>query len=342
MKLIIQMPCYNEAEVLPAVTADLPRRVPGIDTVELLVIDDGSTDGTADVARRLGVNHVLCNTRNLGLARSFQRGLNACLALGADVIVNTDGDNQYAGHSVPDLVRPVVEGRADVVVGDRRAEEREDFSALKRRLQRLGSAVVRRLSGLDIPDAVSGFRAFSHEAALRTNVVTNFSYTTETLIQAGHKGLTVVSVAVDTNPNTRPSRLARSMFGFVLRQFTTIVRSYTMFSPLRAFGSLGLLMIFAGALPILRFLYFYATGDGDGHVQSLLLGSLLVALGYVTVVIALLSDTIATNRQLLESTLERVRKLELAAQRRDDAARPAEPGAAAAPMPARERCEPAQ
>ncbi|MEM9371217.1 MAG: glycosyltransferase family 2 protein [Pseudomonadota bacterium] len=317
MKLIIQIPCYNEAETLPRVLADIPDSLPGIDTIETLIIDDGSTDGTPDVARELGVTHIVENTGNIGLARSFQRGLNAALAAGADVIVNTDGDHQYAGSSIGDLIMPVVEGRADVVVGDRQTAKSEEFSALKRYLQGLGSSVVRRLSGLDIADAVSGFRAYSRQAAMGTNVLSTFSYTTETLIQAGRRGLIVTSVPVATNPSTRPSRLMRSLAGFILKQIVTILRAYIMYRPLRVFGTLAAIMIVIGLVPILRFLYFYLIGEGDGHVQSLILGTMFFSLGYLTFVVALLSDVTASNRQLLESTLERVRRIELGDTRRE-------------------------
>ena len=317
MKLIVQIPCFNEADTLESVVADIPREIEGVDTVEILVIDDGSTDGTADLARRLGVEHVVSNVGNIGLARTFERGLNAALAAGADIIVNTDGDNQYRGSSIPDLIRPVLEGRADVVIGDRNTNASTEFSWLKKVLQRAGTHVVRRLSGLKVNDAVSGFRAYSRKAAMQTNVLSSFSYTTETLIQAGRRGLIIASVPVATNPSTRPSRLARSMMGFVLRQVFTIVRAYVMYSPLRAIGLLAGLMMVIGTLPILRFLYFYFSGDGDGHVQSLILGSMFFILGYLTLVIALLADIIASNRRLIEMTLERVRRLELDADRNE-------------------------
>ena len=317
MKLIVQIPCFNEADTLESVVADIPREIEGVDTVEILVIDDGSTDGTADLARRLGVEHVVSNVGNIGLARTFERGLNAALAAGADIIVNTDGDNQYRGSSIPDLIRPVLEGRADVVIGDRNTNASTEFSWLKKVLQRAGTHVVRRLSGLKVNDAVSGFRAYSRKAAMQTNVLSSFSYTTETLIQAGRRGLIIASVPVATNPSTRPSRLARSMMGFVFRQIFTIVRAYVMYSPLRAIGLLAGLMMVIGTLPILRFLYFYFSGDGDGHVQSLILGSMFFILGYLTLVIALLADIIASNRRLIEMTLERVRRLELDADRNE-------------------------
>lgn len=317
VKLIIQIPCYNEAETLPRVLADIPASLPGIDVIETLIVDDGSSDGTAAIARQLGVTHVIENTGNMGLARTFQRGLNAALAAGADIIVNTDGDHQYSGGSIGDLIAPVVEGRADVVVGDRQTGKSEEFSALKRYLQRFGSSVVRRLSGLDIPDAVSGFRAYSRNAAMGTNVLSTFSYTTETLIQAGRRGLIVTSVPVATNPSTRPSRLMRSLGGFIVKQVITILRAYIMYRPLRVFGTLAAIMGTIGALAILRFLYFYLTGEGDGHVQSLILGTMFFSLGYITFVVALLSDVTASNRQLLEATLERVRRIELEAQNRE-------------------------
>ena len=316
VKLIVQIPCHNEAETLGSVLDDIPRAIGGIDQIETLVIDDGSTDGTAEVAAGLGVDHIVRNTSNAGLARTFERGLRAALARGADIVVNTDGDNQYAGSSIPDLIRPILEGRADVVVGDRNTSSSSEFSWLKKVLQRMGTTVVRRLSGLEVNDAVSGFRAYSRQAALQTDVLSSFSYTTETLIQAGRRGLVIASVPVQTNPSTRPSRLARSMMSFVGRQVITIARAYVMYSPLRAIGTLGAVMMLIGIVPIVRFLYFYFSGDGDGHVQSLVLGSMFCTLGYLTLVIAILSDIIASNRKLIEMTLERVRRIEL-----DDASR---------------------
>ncbi len=331
MKAIIQIPCFNERATLPQVIADLPRELPGFSRVEFLVVDDGSTDGTAEVARELGVHHVVRHRRNRGLARAFRTGLDAALRLGADVIVNTDGDNQYAAADIAALVRPIVEGRADVVIGDRQTARQPHFSPTKKLLQRLGTAVVRQLSGTDVGDAVSGFRALSREAAIRLNIVSSFSYTTEMLIQAGHKGLAVASVPVRVNPATRESRLFRSTWRFVERSATTILRMYAMYKPLRVFLTMGVLLGLAGAVPIFRFLWLWATGAAGGHVQSLLLGGVLVILGFITLVIGIVADLIGFNRQILELTLESVRRQEL------DAARPA----AAEPAPAPERRTPA-
>lgn len=308
MKLIVQIPCYNEAETLGEVLAAIPREIAGVEQVETLVIDDGSTDRTVEIARECGVDHVISNRGNMGLARTFERGIEASLAAGADIIVNTDGDHQYPGTAIPELIRPILEGRAEVVVGDRNPGKNPEFSAIKRMLQRLGSAVVRQLSGVDVRDAVSGFRAYHREAALRMNVLSSFSYTIETLIQLGRNGMTVVSVPVPTNPETRPSRLSKSIGGFVGRQMITIIRSYILYRPLRALGSLALLLVATGMFPILRFLYFFSIGEGGGHIQSLILGSMLFMMGFVTFVGALLSDIISGNRMLLERTLERQRR----------------------------------
>jgi glycosyltransferase involved in cell wall biosynthesis len=316
-KLIVQIPCYNEAETLPQVLAGIPRAIPGIGRLEIQVIDDGSTDGTAEIARAHGVTHVLVNRGNKGLARSFQAGIDNALRHGADIIVNTDGDNQYCGASIPDLIAPLLRGEADIVVGDRKPGQNLDFSPLKRFLQRFGSSVVQRLSGVEVADAVSGFRAYSRQAALTINVMTTFSYTTETLIHAGQHGLKVVSVPVGVNSVARPSRLFTSMGAFLRKQVTTILRSYMMYRPLNAFLTVGLVMMLIGALPILRFLIFFLMGDGGGRLQSLVLGGVFLLAGYLTVVIAFLSDTIATNRRLIERVLTRVRELELASDKRD-------------------------
>ena len=311
MKLIVQIPCHNEQATLPQTVADIPRRIPGVDKVELLVVDDGSTDCTVEVARAAGVDHIVRNKHNMGLARSFRAGLDASLRLGADIIVNTDGDNQYSGADIPKLIEPILQGRADIVVGDRQTHSVAHFSASKKRLQKLGSYVVRNLSGTNVPDAVSGFRAISREAALRLNIISPFSYTIEMLIQAGKKHMAIASVPVRTNPKTRESRLFRSIPQFIERSLTTMVRMYAMYQPLRVFAAIGLLLSAVGAIPMLRFLYFYATEGGAGHVQSLVIGGVLLIIGFITFLIGLVADLINFNRQLLEMTLERVRRLDL-------------------------------
>lgn len=311
MKLIVQIPCFNEEGTLAETVADIPRQIDGIDEVEILIIDDGSTDRTVDIAREVGVDHIVRNKRNMGLARTFRNGLDACLRLGADIIVNTDGDNQYYGGDIAKLVQPVLAGEADIVVGDRQTQEVEHFSPLKKLLQRAGSGAVRNLSTLDIPDAVSGFRAISREAALRINIVSTFSYTTEMLIQAGKKQMAVTAVPVQTNPKTRDSRLFSNIPKFIERQVTTMIRMYAMYQPLRVFFYLGSTLILLGLIPIVRFVIYYLMGEGDGHIQSLILGGVLVVMGFGAYMVGLVADLINFNRQLLEMTLERVRVLEL-------------------------------
>jgi glycosyltransferase involved in cell wall biosynthesis len=310
MKLIVQIPCLNEEQTLPMTVAAIPRQIAGIDKVEILVIDDGSKDRTAEVARELGVEHVLINRRNMGLARSFRRGLDCALALGADIIVNTDADNQYHGADIPALVGPILDGTADVVVGDRQTHTIEHFSPAKKLLQRFGSYVVRKFSGVNVPDAVSGFRAISRDTAFRLNIVSPFSYTIEMLIQVGAKGVAVASVPIRTNPKTRDSRLFSSMFHFVERSASTLVRMYTMYRPLRVFTLIGLIVAFVGAIPIIRFLYFYFFVNGTGKIQSLIIGSAMLTIGTLTFLLGLVADLLSQNRQLIEMTLEKVRRLE--------------------------------
>ena len=311
MKLIIQIPCYNEEHTLPQTVNDLPNQIEGIDEIEYMIIDDGSTDKTIEVARSLGVHHIVVNKNNKGLARTFRKGLDECLKRGADIIVNTDGDNQYAGWDVAKLVVPILEGKADVVVGDRKTNDIEHFSPLKKLLQRVGSYVVKKVSGVKVPDAVSGFRAYSREAALQLNIISPFSYTIEALIQSGKKHMAVTHVPVETNAKTRESRLFTSIPKFIERQVTTILRMYTMYQPLRVFVLLGALITLIGLIPIVRFLIFYIMGDGDGHIQSVILGGVLTLLGIITFLIAIIADLINFNRQLIEQTLEKVRRMEL-------------------------------
>jgi len=311
VKLIVQIPCFNEEETLPQTVADIPREIEGVDTVEILIIDDGSSDRTTDVAREIGVDHIIVNKRNQGLAASFRNGLDACLKLGADIIVNTDGDNQYAGWDIPKLIAPILDGTADIVIGDRQTDRIEHFSKGKKLLQKLGSGLVRSLSGTEVPDAVSGFRAYSRDAALQMNIVSSFSYTIETVIQAGTKQLAVTSVPVETNAKTRESRLFSSIPRFIQRQVDTIVRMYSMYKPLRVFLAIGILLVVIGSIPIARFLFFYFSGDGAGHVQSLILGGTLLILGFVTFLIGLLADLVGFNRRLIEIVLEKVRRLEI-------------------------------
>jgi glycosyltransferase involved in cell wall biosynthesis len=310
MKLIVQIPCFNEADHLSATISALPRRIPGVDAIEYLVIDDGSSDGTHLLARQLGVHHLERHRVNRGLAAAFRTGLERALAEGADIIVNTDADNQYHGADIAALVEPIVGGRADVVVGDRGVGNNAHFGWFKRQLQRLGSVIVRRLSRTDTTDAVSGFRAMSRSAAQRINITSDFSYTTEMLIQAGRKRMAVVSVPVRTNGAVRPSRLFKSIPHFIANTGVTIVRVYAMYNPLRVFVGIGAIAMLIGIAPVLRFLWFYFTDGGQGHVQSLVIGGAMLVLGFITVLMGALADLIARNRLLLEQTLERMRMLE--------------------------------
>lgn len=310
MKLIIQIPCYNEAETLALTVAALPREVAGFDHVELLIIDDGSTDDTVGVAATAGVDHVVRLPRNQGLARAFVAGLEACLARGADVIVNTDADNQYCADDLPALVAPILRGEAEMVVGARPITEIATFSPIKKVLQRLGSWVVRVASRTSVPDAPSGYRAISRTAAMSLHVFSDYSYTLETIIQAGRNAMAVTSVPVRTNPPTRPSRLMSGVLSYMWRSGSTIVRIVMTYRPLQFFA-LPAMVLFAAGLAIgLRFVYFYATGDGQGHVQSLILGALLMGSGLFLGVVGLVTDLISVNRKLLETIDHRLRRLE--------------------------------
>ncbi|NIM06083.1 MAG: glycosyltransferase [Armatimonadetes bacterium] len=316
MKLIIQIPCYNEEETLPKTLAELPREIPGVDSVEVLVIDDGSSDRTVEVARENGVEHILSFTQHRGLARAFAAGLDAAVRAGADIIVNTDADNQYHGPDIALLVAPVLRGEADIVIGDRRPGTIPHFSWMKRRLQRLGSWVVRKVSRTEVPDAASGFRAYSREAALKINVVSDFSYVLETILQAASKDLKIVSVPVRTNRVLRKSRLVSSLPNYLRRQTETILRIYAMYEPLRVFSIIGGATIIVGLALAIRFLYFFFTGQGGGHVQSVVAAGVFIILGFLILLGGLGADLVAANRKILEDTLYRVRRME--AERKKD------------------------
>lgn len=310
MKLIIQIPCYDEAETLPVTLAGLPRTLDGIDQVELLVIDDGSRDDTTRVARELGVEHVIRLNQHQGLAAGFTIGLDACVQRGADIIVNTDADNQYNPEDIQRLINPILNNHADIVVGDRGVANLESFSPYKRLLQRLGSWVVGQASGMQIPDATSGFRALSRDAALHTIVLSKYSYTLESLIQAGDRRMSVQFVPVRTNPQTRPSRLIRSIPHYLAYSGVTVMRSYTMYRPLRVFTTIAGLLIAAGLALVIRYFYFVLNGNGAGHVQSVILSAILLIIGFQTFLIGLVADLISFNRRILEETLYRLRRIE--------------------------------
>jgi glycosyltransferase involved in cell wall biosynthesis len=310
-KLIIQIPCLNEALTLPATLADLPRAIPGIDLVEVVVIDDGSRDGTAEVALRCGVEHVVRLRRNKGLAAAFMAGIDASLKAGADYIVNTDADNQYAAHEIPRLLAPLLAGDADIVIGDRNIAELRHMSWRKRQLQQLGSWVVRQVSNTNVPDTTSGFRAYTREAALRMTIVSEFSYTLESIIQAGKKRMAIAHVPVATNPRTRESRLFDSVFGYIKRSAATIVRIYAMYEPLKVFTYLGLLVFSGGVVGVLRFVYYFFLGEASKHQASLIASAVLLIVGFQVLVIGLLADVISANRKLLEDLLYRIRAQEL-------------------------------
>lgn len=319
-KLIIQIPCLNEADTLPATLADLPTSVPGIDVIEILVIDDGSRDGTADVARAHGVHHVVRLTRNKGLAAAFMAGIDASLKQNADFIVNTDADNQYAGGDIGKLLAPLLSGVADLVIGDRNIAELQHMSWRKRQLQGLGSWVVRQVSNTTVPDTTSGFRAYTRDAALRMTIVSEFSYTLESIIQAGKKRMAIAHVPVTTNPRTRQSRLFDSIFGYIKRSSATIVRIYAMYEPLKVFSYIGLTIFGAGVVLALRFLYEYFTDVtfGGRMVQSLIFSAVFMIIGFQVLLMGLLADVISANRKLLEDLVYRVRKIELPTRRDED------------------------
>ncbi|RKY38858.1 MAG: glycosyltransferase family 2 protein [Candidatus Omnitrophota bacterium] len=311
MKLIVQIPCWNEEEVLAQTIEDIPRRIPGVAKVEILIIDDGSTDGTIKVAERCGVEHIVRLRGHKGLAKAFAIGIETALRLGADIIVNTDADNQYKGEDIVNLIQPILEKRADVVIGVRDIHKQKEFGWIKKKMQKIGSWVVRRLSGTDIQDVTSGFRAYTAEAATKINVISEYSYTLETIIQGERVGLVFAQVPVRTNAKRRESRLFKNIWYYILRSIATIAKVYTIYRPLRVFFSSGFAMFFLGFLIGLRYLYFFLMGNGKGHVQSLILSSILIILGFQMFVVGLLANIISANRFLIENILRKVRKMEL-------------------------------
>ncbi|HXW78072.1 MAG TPA: glycosyltransferase family 2 protein [Acidimicrobiales bacterium] len=312
MKLVVQVPCLNEESTLPLVFERMPRSIPGISSIEFLVIDDGCTDRTAEVAASLGVAHFVRHGRTMGLGQSFHDGALLALKLGADILVNTDGDNQYPSERIPDLIRPILDGEAEIVVGDRQTHTIEHFSPLKRRLQKVGSSVVNLAAGTDIPDAASGFRAYSREALLRLNTVTRFSYCTETIIQAGCKRLAIRSIPIDTNAKTRESRLVSSMGEHVMRSGASILNAYTMYRPLRLFVALGTLTFAVGLVPFVRFAalsWFTSSGGGVGrHIPSLVVGSVLLIAALILFALGIIAELIRINRVLIEDSLEQQKR----------------------------------
>jgi glycosyltransferase involved in cell wall biosynthesis len=310
MKLIVQIPCYNEEDTLPITIADLPSQIDGIDTIEYLIINDGSSDRTVEVAREAGVHHVVSFKANRGLANVFVAGIDACLRLGADIIVNTDADNQYCGADIKKLVEPILKGEAEIVVGERPIDDTEHFSKMKKRMQRFGSFVVRVASGTDIPDAPSGFRAYTREAALRLNVINNYTYTLETIIQAGHNRIPMTSVSIRTNPELRKSRLFKSITSYMRRSAVVILRASMMYKPLKFFSILGGIVSAVGVAFIIRWLVLYFQGHGGGNIQSIILAAMLIMIGVQFIIAGLQADIIAANRKLLEDVQYRVRRMD--------------------------------
>ncbi|HET7569602.1 MAG TPA: DPM/DPG synthase family glycosyltransferase [Gammaproteobacteria bacterium] len=309
MKLIIQIPCFNEAGTLATALSFLPRKVKGVDEVKWLIIDDGSTDGTADIATQNGVDHVVRHTRNQGLAQAFMTGIEAALRMGADVIVNTDADNQYNAADIDALVAPIIGGKADMVVGARPIDTIHHFSPAKKFLQKLGSWAVRIASKTEIPDAPSGFRAISRDAAMQLNVFNNYTYTLETIIQAGQKNMAITSVPVRVNEDLRPSRLVKSIPAYIQRSLVTIIRIFVVYRPFRFFMTVGVVLFLIGMGIGARFLYFYIVGDGNGHIQSLIAAAIILGMGFQTVLVAFMADLFSVNRRLMENIQHKINKL---------------------------------
>jgi glycosyltransferase involved in cell wall biosynthesis len=310
MKLIIQIPCYNEEQTLSQTINDLPEQIDGIDEIEHLIIDDGSTDKTVEAARNLGVHHIVSFKQNKGLAKGFMAGIDACLRLGADIIVNTDADNQYCGADIEKLVQPILNQKADIVIGERPIDETEHFSWRKKKFQRIGSWAVRIASKTEMPDAPSGFRAYSREAALRLNVINEYTYTLETIIQAGWNKTAITSVPIRTNPELRKSRLFSSMWSYINKSSTVIIRAFMMYKPLRFFMTLGVISMVLGLAVGVRFLFYYFNGLGEGHIQSLILVAILMLIGVQAIIAGLQADIIAANRKILEDIQYRIRKID--------------------------------
>ena len=318
MKLIIQIPCFNEAETLEVTLNDLPKHIDGIDEIEYLIIDDGSHDNTAEVAKKWGVHYVVRFRRNKGLAKGFMAGMDACLKNGADIIVNTDADNQYCGADIETLVRPILDKKAHIVIGERPIDDTEHFTPLKKKLQHFGSWVVRKASKTTIPDAPSGFRAYSREAAMRINVINDYTYTLETIVQSGREKMAVMSVPIRTNPELRESRLFHSMWGYIKKSMLTIVRTYLMYRPLYFFFMLGSILALVGVGFFVRYFVFFCSGEGGGHLQSLILASTLLIVGFQTIVVGLLGDVISANRKILQDVQYHVRKMDYSRQECED------------------------
>ncbi|MHB1393071.1 MAG: glycosyltransferase family 2 protein [Clostridia bacterium] len=310
MKLIIQIPCYNEENTLPITYNDLPKSIIGVDEIEYLIINDGSHDKTIEVAKALGIHHIINFPNNRGLAKGFMAGIDACLRLGADIIVNTDGDNQYKGQDIAKLVKPILQGRAEMVIGDRQTDTIEHFSPLKKKLQKFGSLVVRLASDTEVIDTTSGFRAYSREAAMKLNVISEYTYTLETIISIGRNKLAIESVAIGTNEKLRDSRLFKSMWSYIKRSMTTIIRTYSMYRPMKIFLSLAFIFILFGSIIGIRYLSFYFNGQGAGHIQSLILTSILIVTGIQLGIFGLLADAIAANRKINDEMLYRIKRLE--------------------------------
>lgn len=311
MKLIIQIPCLNEEESLPKTLQSLPKQVSGVHSIEVLIIDDGSTDKTSEVARQHGVQHVVRFTKHKGLARAFYAGLDAALKAGADIIVNTDADGQYKGEDIPRLIQPILDGKADIVIGNRDIENVKQFSWTKKRLQRIGSWVVRQLTGSTISDATTGFRAYSSEAALKLNIISDYTYTLESIIQAEHKGLAIGNIIISTNEVRRESRLFRTIPEYLKRSMITVIRVYAMFNPFQIFMRAGAIILFLGLLLGCRFLFYYFLTGGTGKIQSLILAAVFILIGFQVIIVGLVSDLISANRRLLEDALYRTKKMEL-------------------------------